>query len=402
MAFFTYKAKDDLGYTQEGKIEASSLSQAGELLREKKMFIIEVKPAVESMFERMESRLKKAGFDDVVTFTRQLSTMIEAGLPLTTALGILVVQSRPAMAKVITDVLGGIEGGLLLSDSLEKFPGVFEQTYVEMVRSGEAGGTLDTTLSRLADNMEESKEFKSKVKGAMIYPIAILVVMLIVIVVMLVVVIPQLTSIFDEFGAELPLPTKILIGISNLFVKGWPWMIAVIAVAVAAFISWYRDRRSRVVFEKMTFKVPVYGNLHKKIVLTDFTRTFATLIKSGIPMVDALEISKNATNSYAYQDYLSEVRVKVEKGVSLGVALSSYEEFPPIVYQMLLVGEETGRVDEVMFRVSGYFKAESERAVAGLMAALEPIIMVVLGIGVAFLVIAIIMPIFDLSNQISV
>jgi type IV pilus assembly protein PilC len=250
--------------------------------------------------------------------------------------------------------------------------------------------------------MEETKEFRSKVKGAMIYPIAILVVMLGVIIVMMVVVIPQLPSIFDEFVAELPMPTRILIGMSNLFVHGWPWLVAFLAFGSALFYTWYRDRRSKVAFEKATFKIPIYGNLHKKIVLTEFTRTFATLIRSGIPMTDAIEISRNATNSYVYQDYLAEIKTKVEKGIGLGVSLGGYEEFPPIVSQMLLVGEETGRVDEVMFRVSKYFKAESERAVAGLMAALEPIIMVILGIGVAFLVIAIILPIFDLSNQISV
>ncbi|MDR0462880.1 MAG: type II secretion system F family protein [Pseudomonadales bacterium] len=401
MAFFDYKAKDDLGYTQNGKIEATSIKQAGELLREKNMFIISIEPAVESSMAKVEAYLNKAKFDDVVAFTRQLSTMIEAGLPLTTALSILVLQSKPAMARVINELLVDIEGGSTLSSALERHSKIFSDMYIQLVKSGEASGSLDSTLSRLADNMEETKEFRGKVKGAMIYPIIITIVMLAIIVLMMVVVVPQLTSIFDEFGAELPLPTRILIGMSNLFVYWWWAMLLAIGAAVGLFFLWYRDHRSKLAFEIATFKLPIYGDLRKKIILTDFTRTFSTLIRSGIPMVEALEISTGSADSHLYKEYLAEVKKKVEKGIGLGVSMAAYEEFPPIVYQMVLVGEETGKVDEVLFRVSNYFKAEAERAVQGLMAALEPIIMVVLGIGVAFLVIAIILPIFELTGQIA-
>lgn len=397
MPFYTYKARNQAGLVETGKVEAVTSNNAANVLRERGLFIISIKEIKKSIFSSFGQGVK---FEEVVIFTRQFSTMIEAGLSLTQALHLLASQNKPGFATIINQIVVEVEGGSTLTDALAKHPKVFNNTYIQLIKAGEASGALDEVLSRLADNMEEENELKGKIIGAMIYPAVVVLVMVIVFIIMMVVVIPQLTSVFAELGAELPLPTKILMGVSDFMQKFWWTIPGFLAVFYFIFLWWHKPRKNQLLFDQFLFKLPIFGELRKKTILTEFTRTMSLLLRTGIPLVSALEICTKSVTSILYRDALGDTKEKVEKGISMGKAIGIYQEFPPLISQMILVGEETGKLDDVLARVSKYYKAETERAVAGSMAAIEPLIMIVLGIGVAFLVFAIILPINNLSQQI--
>ena len=384
----------------KGQVEALSQTQAINILRSKDLFVInlnriEILPGWLLWFNRWQ-RVKR---QDVVHFTRQLATMIKAGLPLTTALSILKYQSTLAMTKVVEEVLREVEGGGSFSKALAKFSRVFDQVYLSLIQSGEAAGVLDKVLLRLADNLEKQSEFRAKTKNALIYPAIISIAMVIVAIVMSVFVIPKLTSLYTEFGAQLPLMTRILIGISNFMIKSWYLMLGFGLAGGYALHRWKKTVSGRMAWDKFSLKVPIFGPLKTKIILTEITRTLALLIESGVSIIEALEIVAGTANNVLFSGSIKYAAKEVEKGVPLAVAIGQFEHFPPIVSQMLAVGEETGKIDEVMFNLSGYFETEAEQAVKGLTTAIEPLMMIVLGVGVAFLVIAIILPIYNLTSQ---
>jgi len=384
----------------KGQVEALSQTQAINILRSKDLFVInlnriEILPGWLLWFNRWQ-RVKR---QDVVHFTRQLATMIKAGLPLTTALSILKYQSTLAMTKVVEEVLREVEGGGSFSKALAKFSRVFDQVYLSLIQSGEAAGVLDKVLLRLADNLEKQSEFRAKTKNALIYPVIISIAMVIVAIVMSVFVIPKLTSLYTEFGAQLPLMTRILIGISNFMIKSWYLMLGFGLAGGYALHRWKKTVSGRMAWDKFSLKVPIFGPLKTKIILTEITRTLALLIESGVSIIEALEIVAGTADNVLFSGSIKYAAKEVEKGVPLAVAIGQFEHFPPIVSQMLAVGEETGKIDEVMFNLSGYFETEAEQAVKGLTTAIEPLMMIVLGVGVAFLVIAIILPIYNLTSQ---
>jgi type IV pilus assembly protein PilC len=303
------------------------------------------------------------------------------------------------MADVVSNLLREVEGGNTFAKSLEKQPDVFDRIYVQLIRAGELGGVLDTVLDKLAENLEKDKEFRAKTKGAMIYPVIVLLAMMVVGFIMMTFVIPKLTAMYEDFGAELPLPTLILIGISNFMTKFW-WLFILLAVGLSvAFRRWYKTSLGQKKIDELLFKIPIIGSLRQKIILTNFSRTLSLLLTSGVPLLGSLAIVSEAAGSILYRNALTEVYKKVEKGVSLSRAMSVYNLFPGILHQMLAVGEETGKLDEVLLKLSTYFESESEQAVKNLTAAMEPLIMVVLGLGVGAMVIAIIMPIYSLTSQ---
>jgi len=400
MEKFNYIATNKEHKKTQGKIEAVNLVQAQSILRSKGLFIIslekiEVMPQWMAFLKRFQ-RVKRA---DVVHLTRQLATMINAGLPLTTALSILKYQSNLSMAKIVDGVLKDIEGGGSLYKALNKHPGVFNKVYLSLIRSGEAAGVLEKVLKRLANNLEKEAEFRGKTKNALIYPIIITIAMIIVAVVMMVFVVPKLTSLYDEFGAELPGMTKALIALSNFMVKSW-YILAFLAVMGGyVFWKWKKTPQGREVVDTYILKVPIIGNLKTKVVLTEITRTLALLIESGVSIIEALEIVSGAADNVLFSKSIKTAAKEVEKGIPLAAAIGQFEHFPPIVSQMIAVGEETGKVDEVMMNVSKYFESEAEQAIKGLTTAIEPLMMILLGIGVAFLVIAIVLPIYNLTSQ---
>jgi len=399
MPLFNYVAKNQHAETIKGKVEARSIAQAASALRARGLLVISIKQPSDEAFAFVANIISGIKQDDIVTFTRQLSTMITAGLPLTQSLSILSLQSKPAMSKVVGEIQREIEGGASFSKALSKFPRNFSPIYVQLVKAGEIGGVIDDVLNRLADNMEKDKEFRGKTKGAMIYPVIVILGLVVVAAIVMIYVVPQLTSMYDDFGAELPLLTRLLIGLSDLFVKLWWIVLSILGVGGFIFNKWVKTEKGHRTFDKFLFRMPLIGVLRSKIILTEFCRTMALLLKSGISLLQALEIVSDASTSVTYSDALKDSAKQIEKGISLSLAISRHSYFPPILQQMISVGEETGKMDEVLFKLSRYFESESEQAVRNLTAAIEPMIIIILGIGVGLLVIAVIMPIYNLTAQ---
>lgn len=401
MAVFFYKAKNAQGQEVRGTIEVGDQKQALTILREKNIFPFFIKEKTENILSYFLKRsIYRVTLADTATFTRQLATMINAGLPLTEALVLLKSQGKPALAEATDRILRDVEGGLSLADALENHPKIFSPVYVSLVRAGESAGVLDNILNRMADNLEAQREFQSKIKGAMIYPIVIVAGMLLVAVIMMIFVIPKLLALYQEFDADLPGATKALISISGLATKFW-W---VVLLALGGLIYGFRVYNSRPSGKKkideLKFKIPVAGKLINQTTLAEFTRTLGLLIGAGVPITEALDISAKTANNLVIEEGIEIANKQVEKGLSLSSAIAKNEFFPPIVSQMLSVGEETGKLDEVLLKVSKYFQSESEESLKGLTTAIEPLIMIVLGVGVGFLIIAIILPIYNLTSQI--
>jgi type IV pilus assembly protein PilC len=401
MATYTYKARTSDGKTVHGLVEAPAGTEAARLLRERKLFVVSLTEEKDRLsITALMRRFQKVGFTDVVNFTRQLATMVVAGLSLPESLTILRSQAaNPIFAQVLLDVEHQIVSGGNLADSLAKYPDYFSPIYVALVRAGETSGNLDEVLSRLAETLETQREFRARVRGAMIYPIIIIIGMVIVIMVMMTVVVPKLTELYNDFGIDLPASTRFLMNLSQFFVNFW-WLIIIGSVGgVYLFRKWSKTPVGEIMVDATILKVPLLGDLQKKIILVEFTRTLAMLIGSGIHILEGLRILKDSLANVLFRDAVAEVARKIEKGFPLSDTFAQYDVFPAIVPQMMKVGEETGKLDDTLNKLSQYFQTESEHLVKGLTTAIEPIIMVFLGVGVGFIVISVITPIYNLTSQ---
>lgn len=399
MPYFRYKAKNEHAETVKGKVEAKNQQQAVSALRSRNLFVISLTAQNEEGLSSLSNLLFGVNGDDIVNFTRQLSTMVTAGLSLANSLSILEQQGKPAVVKLVGELLRDIEGGQSFAQALEKHPKEFSSVYVQLIKAGEAAGVLDNILERLSENLEKNKEFRAKTKGAMIYPIIVIIAMIAVAGIMMVFVIPKLTEMYTDFGAELPFATQMLIDISSFFATFW-WMILIALVGTVVGLKQYaQTKNGAITVGSFLLKIPLYGILRKKIILTEFARTLGLLLSAGISMIQALTIVSQVSGSILYKIALDSATKQVEKGTSLADAIQDKDLFPPIMGQMIAVGEETGKLDEVLTKLSLYFQAESEQSIKNLTTAIEPIIMIVLGIGVALMVIAIIMPIYNLTSQ---
>ena len=397
---YEYKARKEDGSVATGSVEAVSEKQAVRMIRSRGWLLVSIKEKREGDLTQLIQKFEKVKSDDVVGFTRQLSTMVGAGLPLTEALSILEVQSSQAMSRLVTEIRQEVEAGNSLSDALEESGSdVFSKVYIALVRAGESAGVLDEILMRLANNMEKQREFKQNIKGAMIYPIIVLVGMVVVGIIMMIFVVPKMTAMYKDFGATLPLPTQILIGLSDFLVNFW-YILVILVGGLAYFVyKWSKTEVGALLIEKAIFDIPIIGPLRKKVILAEFARTMSLLIGAGISILEALRIVSDAVGSRIIRMRLEEAAGEVEKGRPLGIVLAKFEEFPPILPQMLSVGEQTGQVAEILTRIADYFEQESEVGVNALSTAIEPIIIVIMGIGVLFLVMAVIMPIYNLTSQ---
>jgi len=400
MKRFIYKAKDNLGRLVTGEVEASTISVAAKLVRQRGLVVISLKPASESLITIIRKFRERITLSDVSTFTRQLATMVNAGLPITEALLILRSQSKGAMQKVVAQILTDIEGGESLSSAVSKHPKVFNATYIALIKSGEVGGVMDEVLVRLADNLERQQEFKGKVKGALIYPAIIVVGMFVVALIMMIFVIPRLTSLYGDFNAKLPVATKILIGISSFFMKAWPLILIVVFGGFYAFQAYRKTPAGRRKTDELMFKLPIIGDLQRQVILTELTRTLSLMVGSGVSILEGLNITAGVVGNTVISDALKDAAKQVEKGFPIAYSFSKHPEaFPFILSQMVAVGEETGKMEEVLQKVSHVFEVESDQRVKGLTSAVEPLVMILLGLGVGFLVIAIILPIYNLTSQ---
>lgn len=400
MKRFTFKAKDEKGSLLKGEVEAPNADAAAKLVRKRGLVVIEIVPKGQFMlpFSGLQNRI---GGADLANFTRQMSTMVNSGLPLTEALIILRQGSKPALSAVVSQILADVQQGQSLSSSMEKHPKIFSKAYIALIRAGETGGVLDTVLSRLADDLEKQEEFKGKVKGALVYPVIIIVGMFIVGFIMMAFVIPKLTSLYTQFDAELPLSTKILIFVSGSFEKFWVLYLFIIFACVYAFRMYKNTPTGAKKLDELALKIPVMGKLQQVIILTDLTRTLSLMAGSGVSIIEGLTITATSINNRVVSEALMDVARSVEKGFPLAYSFAKHPEaFPFLLSQMIAVGEETGKIDEVLGKVSHVFEVESEQQVKALTVALEPTILILLGIGVAFLIIAIILPIYNLTTKI--
>jgi len=400
MPVYNYLAKDSTGKSRSGIVDAQSESSAVSLLRNQGLFIVSLVEKKNSIFENLLS-FKGVPPNEVVTFTRQFSTMISAGLPIAKALNVLAEQTpNNSMRSVIYNCLRDIEGGVPLSTAFGRFPKIFSTTYQALTRAGEASGKLDTILKRLAETMESQRELQSKFKGALIYPAIVLITMVGVFVMMMVFVIPKLATMYESLNVDLPNSTKIMIGVSNFMATKYYIVIIVVIGIAFGFKAFKNTPFGSVFISKLLFALPIFGKISKQKELSDFTRTLSLLISSAIPIVEALNIvSKVITNS-TYKVAAIEAAVFVEKGNSLSDYLRSNRVFPPLLAQMASVGEETGQLDSVLDQVADFFAGETDHAVKGLSAALEPIILIVLGGMVGLLIVSFITPIYKITSSI--
>lgn len=399
MKTFQYKVRDREGTASSGVLEAVDDKQAATILRSKGLLVTALYEADELNFEALMARFSKPKADEISNFTRQMATMIGSGLPLVEALRILKGQSSATLRPVIEKILTEVEGGSTLADAVQGSGGGFSSVYVAMIRAGESAGVLDQVMAKLADALDKQREFRSKTKGAMVYPVIIMVAMVVIAAIMMVFVVPRLTAMYKDFGAELPGPTKALMAVSDFAVHYWYLVFLIGAGTVFFFANWAKTEVGGLIVEQLTFKIPIWGKLRKDVILTEFARTISVLLGAGIPILDALNIVANTLGSRVYSTGIRQAAVFVEKGIGLAEAVTRLELFPPILSQMISVGEETGKLDTVLAKLAVFYESESEIKVKALTTAIEPLIMILMGIGVGFLVIAVIMPIYNLTSQ---
>lgn len=401
MPIYRYKIKNNRAQTLQGNIEAKDENTAAVLLRERGYFIINISSPSEFGLGELKKMVTKASFADVTMMTRQLATLINSGLPIIDALTILCDQvENPALKAAMGKIKHEVEGGSNLATAFEKYPHIFNSLYISLLRTGETSGMLDKILNKLADNLEKEKEFNAKVKGALVYPIIVITGMLGVAVIMMIFVIPKLTDLYKDMNVTLPLPTLILMGASKFLIYFW-WLILLCVFGLfSLYTAWRKTEKGRDITDGFKLKMPIFGQMTTKVALAQITRTLGLLVGAGIPIIESINIVSTSTGNILYEKALNYASKHVEKGFPLGASLQQKDVFPPIVPQMVKVGEETGKLDEALLKLSYYFESESEQLIKGLTTALEPIIMIVLGVGVGFLVISIIMPIYKITSAI--
>jgi type IV pilus assembly protein PilC len=400
MPAFTYTARALNGDLKTATIEAPNRDEVVAQLRKQRLNVVKIDEAKQAA-NTTKKKAGKISMRDIVIFTRQFSTMINAGLPLVQALDILAKQSENKALKDVTlAVVFDVESGHTVADALRKHPKAFTDLYVNMVAAGEAGGILDTILMRLATFMEKNDALVRKVKGAMIYPGVISSVAAIAISVLLIFVIPTFERMFASVGLALPLPTRVVIAMSK-FLTGYWWAVLAAGFAgVAMFKKYYASPDGKLVIDRLALKAPVLGDVLRKSAVSRFTRTLGTLIGSGVSILDGLEITAKTSGNRVIQDAIMESRASIAGGETISAPLQKSAVFPPMVISMIAVGEQTGGLDEMLSKIADFYDEEVDAAVTGLLALMEPVMIVFLGVVVGGMVVAMYLPIFDMINAV--
>lgn len=398
---YSYKATTADGKIMQGLIDASDVGTAANYLRGRGFFPITIAVKTTGGFLAFLSLGSKVNNSDLVFFTRQLSSMLASGLTLMQALNILKTQiQKPEMNTVLETIIKDIEDGKSFSNAIQKYPQVFSPIYISLIKTAESSGLLDKVLLRLADNLEKQAKLKGTIKSALMYPAIVVTGMILIVIIMMIFVIPQLAALYENLDVPLPLPTLIIMGLSSFVINFWPVVIGMIALLIFSYKRWRASEAGKLLTDSIVLRLPVFGKLNNEIILTEFTRTLGLLIGSGTLVVEAFAQASGVTGNVLYTNAIAGIARRIEKGVSIGDAMLAYPLFPQIVVQMVKIGEETGKLDESLLKVSEYYEREVDQTVKTLTTAMEPIIMIVLGIGVAFLVISIITPIYSLTSSI--
>ncbi len=404
MAEFSYTAKTKAGTMQQGKLVAADRGAALASLAQQNLTPVLVKEntAGKGLNLKLTGRKRKVKLDDKVIFSRQLATMVNAGVPIVRALTILADEASQSkrLQLALKDIAKRVEAGGALGDAMSQHPDVFSGVYVNMVRAGETGGILDEVLERLATQQEKDAEVVGKVRGAMIYPSVILVVTIVAFFFLMTVIVPKLSVIFEQLGGKLPIYTRILLATSNFMTHYWYIIVAIMGGLVFGLIRWHKTTSGKRAIDKFLVRAPIIGPIVIKVNVARFARTFGSLLSSGIAVLEAIRTTRTALGNVWFQDVLKEVERAVKNGKPLSEPLQNSELFPAIVGQMTLVGEETGKLDEILVKVAQFYEREVDNVVSSITSIIEPVLIIFLGIMVGFIVVSIFGPISQLTNSI--
>ena len=398
MPFYVWVAETRKGRKLKDEVEASDEKIAMSQLKRRNLTVLKLKLKPPDLFANIAFMQPKVTKKDIVIFTRQFSTMIDAGLPLVQGLNILAEQAEnPTFKKILKGLTKDVEGGSTLAEAMGKHPEVFDTLFVNLIAAGEVGGILDTILRRLAVFIEKAEKLKSQIKGAMTYPAVVVAIAFIVIAVILVFVIPVFQDMFSSFGSALPTPTQIVVNMSDFLKGNIHWCILGIVALAFAFKRYRNTTGGRKTTDTLALKLPVFGDLLKKTAVARFTRTLGTMISSGVPILDALEIVAKTAGNVVLEEIIFEVRGSIAEGQTIAEPLAENDVFPGMVVQMIAVGEATGALDTMLEKIADFYDDEVDAAVDALTAMLEPLLMLFLGGAIGGLVIAMYLPIFKMA-----
>jgi type IV pilus assembly protein PilC len=396
---FAYKVRDQHGQLIEGTLDASSRELVTSKLREMGYSPLEVREKRKNLLQT-EFKLggsSKVKIRDLAVMARQLSTMITAGMPLIRALNVLKEQTEnKTLITVITEIRGDIERGMSFHQAIDHHGAVFPPLFSPMIKAGETGGVLDAILNRLARTLEKQAELRGKVRSAMAYPVMVGVMVVLIATGMLVFIVPRFESIYESLDGTLPTPTRILLAISKAMTNQGPIIVLLLVIAVFGFRRWIGTKKGRMIFDGFKLKAPIFGPLASKAAIARFARTLSSLVRAGVPMMESLSIVANTSGNRVIQDGVETARERVRHGSSMSASIADHRAFPPMVIQMMAVGEETGALDEMLEKMADFYEEEVEATVNALTSLIEPLLMVFMGVVVGGMIIALYMPIFKL------
>jgi general secretion pathway protein F len=404
LALYTWSGYTEKGKGSSGMIDASSIREAKLKLRTQGVFvstIAEESPGLAHPLKDISLRgfLGRVRMEDLTVATRQLSTLVGASIPLVDALGALYEQTdSPAMKKTIAQVRDSVNEGLAFADALAQHKRVFPDLYVNMIRSGEASGALDVVLLRLAEFMEGQHRLRSRIASAMLYPLFLLGISLLVLMYLLTAVVPKVVGMFESMKQTLPLPTRILIVVSEFFASAWWIMIIVAVVAVVLLVRWKKTERGALKFDRFMMGLPIFGSIYKKVSVARFARTLGTLLSSGVPIIESLRIVKAVLQNKIMESAIEDSIAEVMDGSSIAAPLKKSGVFPPILIHMISVGEKSGSLEEMLMKAADAYEGDVETTISGLTSLLEPLMIVIMGVIVGFVVLSILMPMLEMST----
>lgn len=387
------------GKRSRGFIEAADVPRAAAYLRERSLIPIQIekgqinRSVSINFFNRITSK-------DVIFFTRQLSSMLTSGITLAQSLSIFKNQiKKPQMVSLLEGIISSVEDGKSFSSALEQYPNAFSNIYVSLIKAGESAGLLDKVMGRLAETLEKREKLKSEVRSALIYPVIVISLMVVVVIIMMVFVVPQLSTLYDSLNIPLPITTQIVVFASKFLIKYLLVIIVGFIIILFYFNHWRKTEKGKFIVDTLILRIPIFGKLIMQTMMVEFSRTFGLLIGTGSLVIDALNKSREVIGNTIYKNAIKQVAENVEQGVSIGDAMSVNPIFPSILVEMVKIGEQTGKLDDSLMRVSEYFEHEVEQTVKALTTAMEPLIMIMLAVGVGFLIFAIITPIYSLISS---
>ncbi len=402
MPVYVWEGRGRSNQIRKGEMEAANEQEVRAILGRQGVTPQKIKKKPKDLFENVAFLQPRVQHQDIIIFCRQFSTMIDAGLPIIQCLDILQAQQENAtFKKMLKDIKMSVDGGQTLAEALKKYPDQFDALFVNMVAAGEAGGILDVILRRLSAYMEKAARLKAQVKGAMTYPIVTLIIAAIVLAVILIFVIPVFQEMFADFGKALPAPTQFVVALSNFVKSRILYIIGAIILFIFAFRRFYKTEKGRAVVDDMVLKLPVIGILIRKVAVARFTRTTGTMLASGVAILEALDIVAKTAGNKTIENALYKVRSSIAEGQTIADPLSETGVFPPMVCQMIAVGESTGAIDAMMEKIADFYEEEVDQAVENLTALIEPFMLVFLGVTIGGLVVSMYLPIFQLAGAIS-